>query len=107
MTLLELERRSITRFGLSPSDFWESTPKELDMKMEQFVYIQQLEMNHTRHIMAAVANTVVNTKKRPKGFAPKDIMELDMLDGKSEDQLIDGQKQADDALKYFKQLKIP
>lgn len=99
----ELERRSITRYGLSPSDFWESTPRELDMLMERSAYTQQLEMNHTRHIMASVLNTVVDRKKRPKGFTPTDIMELPMLDNKSAEELIKGQLEAEEALKYFKE----
>lgn len=72
------------------------------MLFEQRSFEMQLDLNHTRHIMSAVVNTVVDKKKRPRGFAPKDIMHLPMLDDKSRKDLEQGQKDAEDALKYFK-----
>lgn len=85
----DLERMAVTRCGLSFSEFWDSTPREFDMLVEQSAYKQQWEMNQVRHIMAAVVNTVVDRKKKPKGFSAKEMMPLSLIDGtgKTKDEL--------------------
>ena len=97
----DLERRAITRFSLSVSEFWDSTPRELELLMEQFDYNVQLEMNQVRHIMASITNTVVDRKKRPQGYKPSEIMYLPLLDGSkiSKEDELDAAKAA---LKRFK-----
>ena len=50
--------------------------------MEKSAYRDEFEMNQVRHIMSSVLNTVVNRKVRPRGYSPKDIMYLPLIDGK-------------------------
>jgi hypothetical protein len=99
-----LEKRAVIRFGLSFSEFWDSTPRELEILLEQSAYNTEMGMNRVRHIMSAVTNTVIDRKKKPKGLSPKDIMYLPLIDGKkTKEDYESEQEAADQALIRFKQ----
>jgi hypothetical protein len=102
--LPDLERRAVTRFGLSFSEFWDSTPRELELLLEQSAYNTEMGMNRVRHIMVAVTNTVIDRKKKPRGISPKEVMRLPLIDGrdKTEEEYKSEQEYADDALLIFK-----
>ena len=99
----DLERAAVTRYGLSFSEFWDSTPRELDMLMEAEVYRQQLSLNNLRHVMATILNTI--PKKGKSAVDPKRLFHLSLIDGHQNDthRAEDGQKQAEDALKWIKE----
>lgn len=100
-----MERKAVTRFGLSFSEFWNSTPRELDLLLEQVTYEREVGMDRVRHIMSAVTNTVVDRKKRKYGFTPQEILRLPLMDGKSTkttEQLYDEKDAAQAALKRMK-----
>jgi hypothetical protein len=102
--LPDLERRAVTRFGLSFSEFWDSTPRELEILLEQSAYNTEMGMNRVRHIMVAVTNTVIDRKKKPRGISPKEVMYLPLIDGiKTEEDYKSEQELADEALVRFKQ----
>lgn len=98
----DLEKRAITRFGLSFSEFWDSTPREYDMLVEQKVYQDQQEMNRVRHIMVTIANSNVSKKKKPQGYSLREMIYLPLIDGLSEDRVKTEQKKAEDGLARMK-----
>jgi len=100
VTLPDLEKRAVTRFGLSFSEFWDSTPRELELLLEGRAYEQEMGMNRVRHLMA----TMLNTVSRKKYFKPEDMIKLPLIDGnyKSEDEVKKAQEEAEQALIRFK-----
>ena len=84
----DLERRAVTKFRLSLSEFWDSTPRELELLMEQSAYHYEFEMNKVRHLMVVHIN--LNRKKGARAKSPKEIMYLPLIDGnqKSRDELL-------------------
>jgi hypothetical protein len=74
--------------------------------MEQKAYQMELGMNGTRHIMSAIANSVVDKKKRPQGYSPKDIIDLPLIDGRanSAEERQSEQEAAEGALKRRKEI---
>lgn len=100
----DLERRAITKFGLSFSEFWDSSPRELEMLIEASAFDQEMAMNRVRHLMATMLNTVVDKKKKPKGYSPQDIMHLPLIDGKRMDkeEAKQMQEEAENALAQIK-----
>lgn len=103
-----MEERAVVNFGLSLSEFWDSTPRELDLLTRKSAYRQELEMNQVRHIMTAVYNTVVDRKKKKNGYTVQEVMYLPLIDGeyKKEEKKIDvleGQRKAEAQLAYIKE----
>jgi hypothetical protein len=78
--LPDLERRAVTKFRLSLSEFWDSTPRELDLLMEASAYNDEFEMNKIRHIIVTHVN--LSRKKGALAKKPSDIMYLPLIDGK-------------------------
>jgi hypothetical protein len=87
--LPDLERRAVTKFRLSFSEFWDSTPRELDLLMEQSAYYYEFEMNKVRHLMSVHIN--LNRKKGTRAKSVKEIMPLPLIDGnkKSRNELLE------------------
>lgn len=97
-----MERRAVTKFGLSFSEFWDSTPRELEMLLEQSSYKAESEMNQVRHIMTAIANSV--PRKSKTAVKPTDIMKLPLIDGRglTAEEAKTEQEKANEALKRMK-----